>query len=580
MSRTSRRRRRRTTCPDVAGPTWRASTSAASLSLVSRACARRSGRAAGSGGSRQRRRPVGAVAGRASHHDARHVPAAAAAKTLRRSRSDRRPACSRRGRGLVHPERLDRGDHALGTYRRRPVRAHVRAGEEAGVEAHAHRALRPWGPSSRGRGDRRSPASGQPAGLEQGSPPPTARRGGAGARPWSRKVWSGPRVSSTAAAVPVSLRVGRGSPCRSRPGDRCPVERGDHGDHVRPGRRPRSGPPRPGIPPAGPGAGRRIDDRVGRLGGRGGQPGGAARRPGPSGGSSPRSRSRRRGGRQDRQDQPDGSQNATPPAVASVTYSHISPQSTPRTGPLCARLSRPASRAARDDDDDAWREDVLEFDVLVEIPRVSATSTRSTTSPAGSAWTGPCSRRRSTRRLRLHREHLGLDGDPPDALVLLQEPTFPGCLIRCRAIGMFRMTDEAGGDDKVPCVPATDPAWSTCGHLPRVEVRPSGDQHFFEVYKGPRARQVGRGGAPSGWNCTEAGDRGQNSSASTGSRTTAAQTRASPADRRKQLRPGPGDRSISGGTPPGVDGGSARDRADLAAQGVDLAADRLGPWVP
>ena len=52
---------------------------------------------------------------------------------------------------------------------------------------------------------------------------------------------------------------------------------------------------------------------------------------------------------------------------------------------------------------------------------------------------------------------LGLDGDPLDALVLLQEPTFPGCLIKCRAIGMFRMTDEAGGDDKVLCVPATDP---------------------------------------------------------------------------------------------------------------------------
>ena len=44
---------------------------------------------------------------------------------------------------------------------------------------------------------------------------------------------------------------------------------------------------------------------------------------------------------------------------------------------------------------------------------------------------------------------LGQDGDPLDALVVLDEPTFPGCLIRCRAIGMFRMTDEAGGDDEV-----------------------------------------------------------------------------------------------------------------------------------
>ena len=46
---------------------------------------------------------------------------------------------------------------------------------------------------------------------------------------------------------------------------------------------------------------------------------------------------------------------------------------------------------------------------------------------------------------------LGEDGDPLDALVLLEEPTFPGCLIRCRALGMFRMRDEKGGDDKVLC---------------------------------------------------------------------------------------------------------------------------------
>ena len=54
---------------------------------------------------------------------------------------------------------------------------------------------------------------------------------------------------------------------------------------------------------------------------------------------------------------------------------------------------------------------------------------------------------------------LGEDGDPLDALVLVLvlEPTFPGCLIRSRPVGMFRMTDEKGGDDKVRCVPASDP---------------------------------------------------------------------------------------------------------------------------
>jgi inorganic pyrophosphatase len=79
---------------------------------------------------------------------------------------------------------------------------------------------------------------------------------------------------------------------------------------------------------------------------------------------------------------------------------------------------------------------------------------------------------------------LGEDGDPLDALVLLEEPTFPGCLIRCRAIGMFRMRDEAGGDDKVLCIPAGDPRMD---HIQELEDVSEFDrleiQHFFEVYK-------------------------------------------------------------------------------------------------
>jgi inorganic pyrophosphatase len=81
-------------------------------------------------------------------------------------------------------------------------------------------------------------------------------------------------------------------------------------------------------------------------------------------------------------------------------------------------------------------------------------------------------------------ETLGQDSDPLDAMVLVSEPTFPGCLIKCRAVAMFRMTDEAGGDDKVLCVPASD-------HR-RDHVRDITDvrkyllleiQHFFTVYK-------------------------------------------------------------------------------------------------
>jgi inorganic pyrophosphatase len=79
---------------------------------------------------------------------------------------------------------------------------------------------------------------------------------------------------------------------------------------------------------------------------------------------------------------------------------------------------------------------------------------------------------------------LGEDGDPLDALVLLEEPTFPGCLVKCRAIGMFHMRDEAGGDDKVICLPSNDPRLIDMQDLDdinefyRLEI-----QHFFETYK-------------------------------------------------------------------------------------------------
>ncbi len=76
------------------------------------------------------------------------------------------------------------------------------------------------------------------------------------------------------------------------------------------------------------------------------------------------------------------------------------------------------------------------------------------------------------------------DGDPLDVLVLLEEPTFPGCLITCRVVGMFRMRDEKGADNKVICVPAHDPRVE---HLRDIYHVPEFDrleiQHFFEVYK-------------------------------------------------------------------------------------------------
>lgn len=79
---------------------------------------------------------------------------------------------------------------------------------------------------------------------------------------------------------------------------------------------------------------------------------------------------------------------------------------------------------------------------------------------------------------------LGADGEPLDALVLTGEPIYPGVVIRVRPLGMFRMSDEAGEDAKVLCVPAADPR---VAHLRELEDVSGFDRleiaHFFNVYK-------------------------------------------------------------------------------------------------
>ena len=60
---------------------------------------------------------------------------------------------------------------------------------------------------------------------------------------------------------------------------------------------------------------------------------------------------------------------------------------------------------------------------------------------------------------------LGEDGDPLDALVILPEPVLPGVIVPARVLGVFKMTDEAGGDDKLLCV-IDDPRWA---HLQDIE---------------------------------------------------------------------------------------------------------------
>jgi inorganic pyrophosphatase len=86
---------------------------------------------------------------------------------------------------------------------------------------------------------------------------------------------------------------------------------------------------------------------------------------------------------------------------------------------------------------------------------------------------------------------LGQDGDPLDAMVLVSEPTFPGCVIDVKAIALFRMEDDKGIDDKVLCVPLTDPAWNTLKTLEDVPDQLRKEiAHFFSVYKDLEQKKV------------------------------------------------------------------------------------------
>jgi len=79
---------------------------------------------------------------------------------------------------------------------------------------------------------------------------------------------------------------------------------------------------------------------------------------------------------------------------------------------------------------------------------------------------------------------LGEDGDPLDALCLVSEPTFPGCRIRARVVGVFRMTDEKGPDEKILCVPLRDPAWLRVHDVHDITPELRNEiEHFFQVYK-------------------------------------------------------------------------------------------------
>ena len=88
------------------------------------------------------------------------------------------------------------------------------------------------------------------------------------------------------------------------------------------------------------------------------------------------------------------------------------------------------------------------------------------------------------------------DDDPLDALVMVTVPTFPGCVIDVRPIGLFRMKDKDEMDEKILCVPTSDPLYDgyddlndVPGHFLR-EV-----EHFFSIYKDLEGGRV----QPLGW---------------------------------------------------------------------------------
>jgi inorganic pyrophosphatase len=88
-------------------------------------------------------------------------------------------------------------------------------------------------------------------------------------------------------------------------------------------------------------------------------------------------------------------------------------------------------------------------------------------------------------------ETLSPKGEALDAVICVSEATFPGCMIPVRAVGILRTDDERGQDDKLLCVPRSDPNWD---HVDCLEAVPAGMlreiEHFFAMYKEPEGRHV------------------------------------------------------------------------------------------
>ncbi len=84
-----------------------------------------------------------------------------------------------------------------------------------------------------------------------------------------------------------------------------------------------------------------------------------------------------------------------------------------------------------------------------------------------------------------------LDGDPIDVLVILSHPTFPGCVIEASPVGVLKMRDEKGPDEKILCVATRDPRFESRTSLAHINPHTMKEIiHFFEVYKALEEKSV------------------------------------------------------------------------------------------
>lgn len=99
---------------------------------------------------------------------------------------------------------------------------------------------------------------------------------------------------------------------------------------------------------------------------------------------------------------------------------------------------------------------------------------------------------------------LGGDGDPLDALVLLDDPVYPGVWVQARPVGVLYMEDEAGEDAKLICVPPYERRWDDVHDISDLSPQLVAEiRHFFEVYKalepGKHSSTQGIGGRDDAW---------------------------------------------------------------------------------